>query len=105
MRTSNQDKYKCHGENSDAALVTRIQHGDKQAFGAVVSRYYAALLSIGRSYSRTRDDADDAVQNALLLAYLHLHQFERPGKTWPVASPTNNECCFEAEPPTNNRFA
>ena len=75
MRTSNQDK-----ENTDAALVARVRRGDKEAFGDIVNRYYAALLGVGRSYSRARYDADDAVQNAFLLAYLHLHQLKDPAK-------------------------
>lgn len=63
------------GQNDDAALVTRVRRGDTRAFGAIVERYHAALLSVGRAYSRnSSDDADDAVQNALLLAFVHLGQ-------------------------------
>lgn len=69
---------------SDANLVWRVGVGESEAFGEIVRRYYSSLLGVARIHSNNADDAADAVQTALVLAYVHLGQLQDPSKlaTW-----------------------
>lgn len=51
---------------SDAALLTAHVAGDPRAFGALFGRHWAGLYRLARARSRTREDAEDAVQEAML---------------------------------------
>ncbi len=63
---------------SDLRLVERLRAGEGAAFGTVVARYQRALLGVARAYLGNPEDAADAVQDALVLAYLHLAQLQDP---------------------------
>lgn len=79
--------------SSDANLVRRVRAGETEAFGLIVLRYHSALLRVARAYSNDADDAADAVQNAWLLAYLHLGQLQDPGRLGPwLRRVTVNAC-------------
>jgi RNA polymerase sigma-70 factor, ECF subfamily len=60
----------------DSELIARAREGDCAAFGVLVQRYNQRLFRIARSILRTRADAEDAMQQAYVQAYAHLHQFE-----------------------------
>ena len=69
---------------SDVELVTRARQGDSAAFGELVDRhrnavYRAALAALG-----SHADAEDAAQDAFLLAYRRLDSFRGQAtfKTW-----------------------
>jgi RNA polymerase sigma factor (sigma-70 family) len=68
---------------TDANLVRRVRAGDTEAFGLILRRYYSVLLAVARAYCNSRDDADDAVQNAWVLAYVHLGQLQDPSRLGP----------------------
>ena len=57
-----------------------------------VSRYLPALYRRAYRYVGDPDDAEDAVQDALLSAYKHLHQFKATAKmtTWLTTIVTNS---------------
>jgi RNA polymerase sigma-70 factor, ECF subfamily len=57
-----------------------------------VSRYLPALYRRAYRYVRNPQDAEDAVQDALLSAYKHLHQFKATAKmtTWLTTIVTNS---------------
>ena len=79
--------------NSDDALVTQARAGDKNAFGKIAYRYQNALLCVARSICRSASDAEDAVQDALLLAYLHLGQLRDTSRLAPwLRRVTVNAC-------------
>jgi RNA polymerase sigma-70 factor (ECF subfamily) len=59
----------------DRRLAEAFQQGDEEAFGRIVVAYYPYLLSQARRRLRSRGDAEDAVQEALLRAYLALGRF------------------------------
>ncbi|MES2464194.1 MAG: sigma-70 family RNA polymerase sigma factor, partial [Armatimonadota bacterium] len=86
-------------KSSDFELVDQVRQGDRRAFGDIVTRYHAPLLGVARAYSRNRDadDADDAVQNALVLAFLHLGQLRDTNRLGPwLRQMTVNACRQQA---------
>ena len=61
---------------SDEDLVSQTLGGDDSAFGVLVLRYRERLLRFLLSRSATRDDAEDALQDAFVNAYRYLHSFD-----------------------------
>jgi RNA polymerase sigma-70 factor (ECF subfamily) len=58
------------GGPADRLLLARIARRDEAAFATLVERYAARLLAVARRLLTSRADAEDAVQRALLQAYL-----------------------------------
>jgi RNA polymerase sigma-70 factor (ECF subfamily) len=69
---------------SDADLVTRARQGDPAAFGELIDRHGTAVVRAARAALGSHADAEDAAQDALLLAYRRLGSFrgESSFKTW-----------------------
>ena len=69
---------------SDVDLVTRAQRGDSAAFGELVDRHRGAVYRAARAALGSHADAEDAAQDAFLLAYRRLEGFrgEASFKTW-----------------------
>ncbi|MFZ0745213.1 MAG: sigma factor [Terracidiphilus sp.] len=69
---------------SDDDLVTAAQRGDQKAFVELCKRHSAVAKKKIFSIVRNREDADDALQDTLFRAYLHLTTFRRSCKfsTW-----------------------
>jgi len=63
--------------DSTADLVTAAQKGDLGAFRALVERYWAMLVRLARSVIG-EDEAEDAAQEALVVAWRKLHQLTEP---------------------------
>jgi RNA polymerase sigma-70 factor (ECF subfamily) len=59
----------------DRQLVAAFQAGEGDAFERIVSAHYASLLAEARRKLRSSGDAEDAVQETLLRAYLALDRF------------------------------
>lgn len=68
----------------DAALLGRLRAGDEAAFSELVRRESTKLLSVARRILRSDEDAQDAVQDALLSAFQNLDGFEGNARlsTW-----------------------
>jgi RNA polymerase sigma-70 factor (family 1) len=47
----------------DRARVARVREGDESAFESIFREYAASLLDFAYGYTRSRDDAEDAVQS------------------------------------------
>lgn len=60
-------------------LMQLVRGGDPRALDQITRCYGDRLLAAGRKHCRTRDEADDAVQDALLAAAAHLDQFRGEG--------------------------
>jgi RNA polymerase sigma-70 factor, ECF subfamily len=75
----------------ESALVARALAGDHEALGKLVAPYAAAVRRVTRAILRDGDDADDAAQDALLLALIKLDQFDRarPFGPWLLRIVTN----------------
>lgn len=77
----------------DTALVRRIVAGDQAAFELLMRRYNRRLYRIARAALRNSTEAEDALQEAYLLAYQSLHQFRGDAalSTW-LSRLVLNEC-------------
>jgi RNA polymerase sigma-70 factor (ECF subfamily) len=60
----------------DNDLVRMTLAGDKEAYRALVERYQARLLSTALDIVKTREDAEDVVQETFVKAFLSLGQFK-----------------------------
>lgn len=69
---------------TDAELVERARQGESAAFGALVDRHRAAVYRAALAALGSHADAEDAAQEAFLLAYRRLGTFRGDAsfKTW-----------------------
>src|SRR5687767_9925801 len=66
------------GERTDAKLVARARGGDRTALAALVRRHRATALAMCTTLLRRGDAAEDAVQEALLVAIVGLDRLRQP---------------------------
>jgi RNA polymerase sigma-70 factor, ECF subfamily len=73
-----------HSEASDDDLITAAQHGDQMAFVELCGRHSTVTKKKIFSIVRNHEDAEDALQETLMRAYMHLTSFRRSCKfsTW-----------------------
>lgn len=69
---------------SDAELIELARKGDREAFGTLVERYQQVVFRAALAALRSREDAEEVAQDALLLAFRKLDGFrgEASFKTW-----------------------
>ena len=69
---------------SDGELLQRVRDGDTPAFATLVRRHQTALLRLVGPFVGTREDAEDAVQEAFVEAFRQLDSFrgEASFRTW-----------------------
>lgn len=60
----------------EATLLASARAGDSAAFECLVMPHWGALLRVTQRILRNREDAEDAVQNALLDAFRNLNGFQ-----------------------------
>ena len=65
---------------TDTELVKRVLDGDVDAYGLLVARYRDRLGRYAYHMLGDRNEAEDAVQEALVRAYRFLHQCEQPDR-------------------------
>ncbi|MCC6243751.1 MAG: RNA polymerase sigma factor [Gemmatimonadaceae bacterium] len=61
---------------TDAELIARTREGDPDAFGILISRYYDACWRFAYHMLGDRADAEDAVQESFLRAYLAIGRYD-----------------------------
>jgi RNA polymerase sigma-70 factor (ECF subfamily) len=68
----------------EAELIARLRAGDEKAFEALVEQHYGTMLSVARTYVKTRAVAEEVVQEAWLGVIAGLERFEGRAslKTW-----------------------
>lgn len=68
----------------DATLVARAQTEDREAYAALVRRYQDVAFRTALIITRDASEAEDAVQTALIKAWLHLDRFrpDAPFRPW-----------------------
>ncbi len=64
----------------ETTLVIAAQTGDRDAFLALVRRYHGTLVASARQLTESMEDAEDAVQEAVISAYRHLSTLQEPVK-------------------------
>jgi len=69
---------------SDESLVEAAQRGHSTAFDTLSERYRRQLFCVTRRITRSSEDAEDAVQDTLLRAFVHMRDFDGRSKlgTW-----------------------
>lgn len=79
--------------DDEATLVRRIRAGDRRAFEQMMRRYNRRLYRLARAALRDQTEAQDALQDAYLLAYRSINQFrgEAALATW-LSRLVLNEC-------------
>ena len=79
--------------DDDSSLVRRIVAGDRGAFELLMRRYNRRLYRLARAALRDATEAEDALQEAYLLAYRSMHQFRGDAAvaTW-LSRLVLNEC-------------
>ncbi len=61
---------------SDEVLIAAAQSGQEWAFVELCTRSSKRAFSLIYSVTRNREDAEDALQDSMLRAFLHLQQFD-----------------------------
>jgi len=62
---------------SEAELISRVKKGQPKAQTLLYHKYRTLWFAMCLRYSKNRDDALDALQNALIKILSNLHQFDR----------------------------
>jgi RNA polymerase sigma-70 factor (ECF subfamily) len=70
----------------ETSLVNDARHGDPEAFGVLVNQYRNHLYRLSLRITGNAEDAEDALQDALLKAYCNLEYFRGNSRfyTWMV---------------------
>jgi RNA polymerase sigma-70 factor (ECF subfamily) len=63
-------------ETTDAALIGRVLAGDVEAYTPLVTRHYASCARFARRMLGNLQDAEDALQETFLRAYLGLGRYQ-----------------------------
>ena len=64
------------GECSDADVISAVLGGDRSKFEIIVRRYNLQLYRVGMAYLHSHVQAEDAMQNTYLKAFVGLGNFE-----------------------------
>jgi len=64
------------GEKTDEEIALRVQAGEAEAFGDLISRYEAKLMRYGRKFLSDKEDAIDIVQDIFIKAYENIQSFD-----------------------------
>jgi RNA polymerase sigma-70 factor (ECF subfamily) len=72
------------GQDSDARLLADAKSGHSVAFGELYNRYKRRIFRLAQRIMRNHEDAEDVVQEAFQLAFVHLHDFQGGARfsTW-----------------------
>ena len=62
--------------NSDDILVARVLEGDKNSYRQLVEKYQNKIFSLALDILKTKEDAEDVVQETFVKAYLSLPSFK-----------------------------
>src|SRR5258708_22425134 len=62
--------------NADMALAAAAKNGNRKAFEILVERHEQRIFFVARRMTRTREDAEDVVQQSFQKAFTHLRNFE-----------------------------
>jgi RNA polymerase sigma factor (sigma-70 family) len=63
-------------ESPEKNLVEAAKKGQSTAFGALCERYGQQLFRAAHRVTRSREDAEDAVQDAFMRAFVHVKDFD-----------------------------
>jgi RNA polymerase sigma-70 factor (ECF subfamily) len=78
----------------DRDLVEQSQHGDREAFGVLARVHGDRLYAIAQRILREVDRSDDAVQQALVVAWQELPRLRDPDRFEPWLHRILVRCCY-----------
>src|SRR5260370_7448572 len=83
-------------DQGDMALGAGAKNENRQAFEILVERHARRIFFAARRMTRTREDAEDVVQQSLQKAFVHLHQFKGKSSfsTWLTRIAINEALIF-----------
>lgn len=69
---------------SEGKLIAAAKNGRREAFGILCERHSEMILRVTFRITRNREDAEDAVQDSLMSAFVHLRNFDERSRfaTW-----------------------
>jgi RNA polymerase sigma-70 factor (ECF subfamily) len=67
-------------DSAEQDLIRRVRDGDKEAFYSLVRPYERAIFFAAKSVLRNDADAEEAAQEAVLKAFLHIKDFRGESK-------------------------
>src|SRR5258708_322376 len=72
------------GLGGEARLLAAARNGNSVAFGELFTRYKRRIFHLAQRIMRNHEDAEDVVQEAFQLAFIHLHDFKGGARfsTW-----------------------
>lgn len=78
-------------KEDEPQLVAAAQSGKLEAFETLVERYERKIFRLTLNITQNREDAEDAMQEAFLKAFEHLHEFQGNSRfyTWLVRIAVN----------------
>ena len=82
--------------DDEVALGERFRAGDEDAMREVYERYGSAMHTIARSMLRDREQASDAVQQALLQAWRSSDRFDPSRRLGPWLNQITRRACIDA---------
>jgi len=82
--------------DDEVALGERFRAGDEDAMREVYERYGSAMHTIARSMLRDREQASDAVQQALLQAWRSADRFDPSRRLGPWLNQITRRACIDA---------
>lgn len=82
------------GTDPDRADVKAVLAGDAEAFGGIVQRWQAPLVTLAYRYCRNRGQAEEMAQEAFLRAYRFLNRWKEdaPSLDFPGSIATPWSC-------------
>jgi RNA polymerase sigma-70 factor (ECF subfamily) len=79
----------------DAASIEQCLVGNTDAFRCIVERYQAEAMGHALAILGSREDAEDAVQEAFVKAFRALRRFEAGRRFYPWFYTILRNCCFK----------
>jgi RNA polymerase sigma-70 factor, ECF subfamily len=67
-------------DRTDAELVEQTRSGDREAYGALITRYQGHVYGLAYSLSGQWEDAQDIAQETFIRAYVNLDQLREPAR-------------------------
>src|SRR5260370_27614470 len=72
----------------EQALLAAAKQGQTEAFGTLCQPLAPKLIQTARRITRNREDAEDALQNAFLSAFIHIKNFDGRSRFSTSVTPT-----------------
>lgn len=70
-------------QDADGDLLEGLRAGDDACYAELLRRYGGRLLAVARRFMRTQDDAQDAFQDAMLLAFRNIDSYRGHTSMYP----------------------